>query len=216
MFLQKGARYNIEQEVFLKILVTGFKPFLGDEINPSQKLAEHLTETQKCVESLILPVEFGKSFDILKDRIEKMSPDYLLMIGQAGGRANICLEKIGLNWVQSEVMDESGFKPVRGKISASDDLALMSSFPVDNAFLDLKTKGLPVEISFSAGTYVCNELYFKTLQSFKNMKSVFIHVPLLPEQLKENDLRPSLPFQTEMETLEQLIIFLSKESSGYS
>ncbi len=198
----------------LKILVTGFKPFLGDKMNPSQILAENLARSFSDVDVLILPVEFGNSTEILEDHVRKTQPDYLLMLGQAAGRHNICLEKVGLNWIQSLVADESGRTPPPGKIFAQGDLALMSQFPIDKAFLELKTKGHAIEISFSAGTYVCNELYYNALLSFKTLKSVFIHLPLLPEQLKQNDACPALSLPVQTEVLESLVNFLTKVSDG--
>lgn len=190
----------------MKILVTGFKPFLGDKINPSEKLAIELAREYDHVEAIVLPVEFGNSFEILKTKILKLKPDYVVMIGQASGRKNICLEKVGLNWVQTENKDEAGIAPKAGKILSAVELALMSLFPVDQTFLELKRVGFPVEISFSAGAYVCNDLYFRVLNEFKELKAVFVHVPLLPEQLKADDLRPALSFEMQLEVLKQMIM----------
>lgn len=165
----------------MKILVTGFKPFLGEKINPSEMLALELEQNFPEVTALVLPVEFGKSFEVLKNHLQKNSYDYLISIGQASGRSKICFEKIGLNWIHAEHKDESGSRPSAGKISDG-PLALMSSFPIDEIYIKLKAEKYPVEISFSAGTFVCNDLYFRTLNEFKNLKSVFVHVPLIEAQ----------------------------------
>lgn len=165
----------------MKILVTGFKPFLGEKINPSEMLALELAQNFVEVEALILPVEFGKSFEILKKHLIENSYDYLISIGQASGRSKIGFEKVGLNWVQTEHQDESGHTPQTGKITEG-ELALMSVFPVDEMYQKLKNNRFPVEISFSAGTFVCNEFYFRVLNEFKNLKSVFVHVPLIEAQ----------------------------------
>lgn len=188
-----------------KILVTGFKPFLGEPINPSEKLANKLSQIFDNVESIILPVEFRRSFEILDEKINSSNPDCLVMIGQAAGRKNICLEKVGLNWVQTERADESGFIPQSGKILPNVELALMTRFPVDQTFLELKKLVHPVEISFSAGTFVCNDLYFRVLNEYKTRPSIFVHVPLLPEQLKDNDSRSSLSFEKQLEVLGAII-----------
>ena len=169
----------------MDILVTGFKPFLGEAINPSEKLAISLADFSESVRSQILPVEFGKSFEVLKAAIDLRKPDYLIMIGQASGRKNICFEKIGLNWVQTKNKDENGQQPPTGYLKQGAELAKMSIFPVDQIYQQLKTEKLPVEISFSAGVYVCNDLYYRVLSEYPNLKSVFIHVPMLPEQIKD-------------------------------
>lgn len=192
----------------MKILVTGFKPFLGEKINPSEKLAIELSKLNAVTQSLILPVEFKKSFEILEARLEQDLPEYLVMLGQASGRKNICLEKIGLNWMQSEHQDESGYTPKSGRIDSDSALALLTEFPIDETYLFLKKNNFPVEISFSAGTYVCNDLYFRTLQKFSYLNSIFVHVPLLPEQLSTNDLRPHVEYSKQFEVLSALIHFL--------
>ncbi len=197
----------------MKILVTGFKPFLNEAINPSKKLASELSNKFSFVESLILPVEFQKSFELLKMKISAFNPDYLILFGQAAGRGNVCLEKIGLNWAQTENADEAGFAPKTGKILPDKELAVMTRFPIDSVFLQLKKSGFPVEISFSAGTYVCNDLYFRTLNEFRNIFSIFIHVPLLPEQLKQQDSRPSIGFERQLEVAVETISYLEKNYS---
>jgi len=188
----------------MKILISGFKPFLGEKINPSQKLAFDLQERFDNVEAVLLPVEFKQSFLILEREIQNLEPDVVIMLGQAGDRKNICLEKIGLNWVQTKNGDEAGIKPETGFIEPGVDLALMSPFAVDLHFEKLKEKNLPVEISFSAGTYVCNDLYFRILNEFKILPAVFVHVPLIEEQSQSHQ-RPYLAYETQLQVLTELV-----------
>ena len=184
----------------MKILVTGFKPFLGEKINPSEMLAAELAKNFSEVTSLLLPVEFGKSFDILKNHLKDNTYDYLISIGQASGRNKICFEKIGLNWVQTEHKDESGSLPPQGNI-ANGPLAVMSEFPIEEVYKHLKAEQFPVEISFSAGTFVCNDLYFRTLNEFKNLNSVFVHVPLIEVQATIENSKEKKPFISYSESL---------------
>ena len=168
-------------------------------------MAKALANLFPEVESFILPVEFKNSFEILKKQVAVTKPDYLIMLGQASGRARVCLDKMGLNWVQTQRRDEAGVQPADGKIFSDSSLALMSDFPIDQMYFELRKQNLPVEISFSAGAYVCNDLYFRALKEFTDLKSVFVHVPLLPEQLDENDERPSLDFEKQLDILKLLI-----------
>lgn len=179
----------------MKILVTGYKPFLGASSNPSEYLANKISEEIFQVKSLILPVEFGRSFEILKNELEVNNYTMLIMIGQAAGRKKISLEKVALNWVQTENRDEAQYLPETGNISREAPLALMTKFPVDLVFNALKSNNYPVEISFSAGTYVCNELYFRVLEKFTDLQSVFVHVPL------ESDLQ----LETQLDILKKII-----------
>lgn len=188
----------------MKILISGFKPFLGQKINPSEKLALDLQNKFLEVVSIVLPVEFKQAFYILDREIQNVEPDYVIMLGQAADRKNICFEKIGLNWVQTTQPDESGSVPVMGPIEKTEPLALMTKFPVDDVFQYLKSKNEPVEISFSAGTYVCNDLYFRILNEFKTAKAVFVHVPLVKEQVDHNH-KNYLDYETQLKVLTDLV-----------
>ncbi|AGH95155.1 pyroglutamyl-peptidase I [Pseudobdellovibrio exovorus] len=195
----------------VKILVTGFKPFLSEKINPSELLATDLGKKfPNVVTSFILPVEFGRSYEVLKDVLKAEKFDYILMLGQAAGREKICFEKIALNWVQSESPDEANIVPSTRPIAAEQPLALMSSFPVDQVYQALQKEGLPVSLSFSAGTYVCNELYFK-VSAFEDVKSVFVHVPLIEEQVKEDKPRPFIGYAEQLEVMQRMISVLLLE-----
>lgn len=194
----------------MKILVTGFKAFLGEQINPSELLSIELAKNIPGVNSLVLPVEFSESFNILKFHLDNKHYDYVIMLGQAAGRTKISLEKIALNWVQTESKDESGHLPDSGKILATQELALMSQFPIDHVYQELNKLGFPVEISFSAGAYVCNDLYFRMCSLLPKFKSVFIHVPLIKEQVKENNFRPYLDYELQLRTLSTTINLLEK------
>ena len=160
-----------------KILITGFKPFLGADCNPSEHLSKEVSNQYSEVDSLILPVEFGRAFDVLSEQLLRIDYDFVLMLGLGSGRKNIGFEKIGLNWVQSEHRDEAGTLPKTGRILPDAPLALMSKVSIDEIFSALKNENHAVEISFSAGTYVCNDLYFRVLSQFPKLKAVFIHVP---------------------------------------
>ena len=166
----------------MKIVVTGFRPFLGATSNSSEDLARELALFFPEVRSHVLPVEFGHSFELLRLYLQHDKPDYIIMLGQAAGRPRICFEKIGLNWVQSEHPDEAGRHLANEAILDEQPLALMTNFPVDRIIGVLKKENLPVEVSFSAGAFVCNDLYFRVLAEFaEKSPPVFIHLPLVKD-----------------------------------
>ncbi|MBY0451393.1 MAG: pyroglutamyl-peptidase I [Bdellovibrionaceae bacterium] len=193
----------------MKILVTGFKPFLGHDQNPSERLSVELAQNFSEVESLILPVEFGRAFEVLDRHLSARSYDYILLLGQAAGRHRISIEKIGLNWAETHHRDEAGIKPVNGPLVAGAELALMTKFPVDEVYRQLIEQKLPVHVSFSAGTYVCNDIYFRAMERHPDKKIVFIHVPLLPEQKPEFPMN-QMGYGQQLDTLESLIQILLK------
>lgn len=192
----------------MKILVTGFKPFLGERLNPSEMLANELEQNFSEVTSLILPVEFAHSFEVLRKHLEANSYNFLICIGQASGRSKICFEKIGINWVQAEHRDEKGVLPPAGPITEG-PLALMTEFPVDEVYAQLKADQFPVEISFSAGTFVCNDLYYRVLREYKNLKAVFIHVPLIQAQAADG--KPFISYSEGLICFSEIIEFLKKK-----
>jgi pyroglutamyl-peptidase len=192
----------------MKILVTGFKPFLGEAVNPSEMLAQDLQKYFSEVQSLVLPVEFENAFFKLKEHLQTYQYSYIVLLGQASGRSKICFEKIALNWQQTEHSDETGYKPNTGEILLGEKLALMSLFDVDSAVNKLKQEKKPVEVSFSAGTYVCNELYYRTLSQFNELKIVFVHVPMIKEQIKDSKTQPCLEYTDTLDTLKKLIELL--------
>lgn len=191
------------------ILVSGFAPFLNEKINPSELLVEKLKVNYRDLKSVILPVEFDRAYIELQKTIEQMNPKFVIMFGQAGGRANINLEKIALNWNQTKFADEAKFVPQTGRIGDG-ELALMSTFPVDDLAEFLADRRLKVETSFSAGAYVCNNLYFKVLKNNPLIQSIFVHVPYLPEQGETH--HPKMAFGQMYETAKQIVNFAISRS----
>lgn len=171
-----------------KIILTGFKPFLGDLINPSEIICQNISAPD--VVTQILPVDFNQAFEELKKTIQIEKPDYVIMLGLASSRDDISLEKVALNWNESKHPDEAGNYVLPGKINKSQEfLALMTSFPI-NVLLDyLEEKNYPVKMSFSAGTYVCNNLYYKVITEFSDVKSIFIHVPYFEKVSQDIQIR---------------------------
>lgn len=195
----------------MKILVTGFKPFLGEALNPSEMLAQDLLKYFSEVQSLILPVEFENAFLKLKEHLQIYQYSYIILLGQATGRSKISFEKIALNWHQAEHSDEAGYKPNTGEILLGEKLALMSLFDVDAAVNKLKQEEKPVEVSFSAGTYVCNDLYYRALSEFNESKIVFVHVPMIKEQIKDSKTQPYIAYADTLDTLKKLIESLTDQ-----
>ncbi len=185
-----------------KILVTYFEPFDGHKENVSEVIATKL----KNINLLSLPVSFSQSFEKLKNEIDNHNYDYILNFGQAEGRENICFESIAINILDARIPDNENYQPKNKKISASGENAFFSTIPAYNLAEELKGQGLPVEISYSAGTYVCNYIMYKTLEYTKdtNCQGIFIHLPLC--QLQENKKNsPVLNSELQVKALETLL-----------
>jgi pyroglutamyl-peptidase len=182
----------------MRILISGFAPFGGRDLNPTALLIEAINNNkihspdELKLETVILPVTFEDSYLVLKAKIDSFNPDVVIAFGQAAGRASIELESIAVNRIDAEIMDNAGNRPLDQLINHNGPSSYPSTLPILGIEGALHKAGLPVKISNSAGTFVCNYLFYRLME--ENQESLrlcgFIHVPLLPEQAQENE--PSL------------------------
>ena len=157
-----------------KILLTGFEPFNNSLFNSSDLLVRELAEKLR-LPFLILPVSYKASIHNLNQYLGKHECDFVLMLGQAD-RKEICLERVGLNLKDAKIPDSEGVLALGEKIDPKGEGAIFSELP-----LAKWTENSEMIVSNSAGTYVCNLLYYKILQgSYKN-KCLFVHVPSVIE-----------------------------------
>lgn len=170
--------YAVSLTMMKKLFLSGFGPFLDVKNNPSEVLVKKLAEHFNCAH-IVLPVLFEQSYSLLKPEVEKNQPELLIMLGVASQRSKIGFEKIGLNWVQSISADAGHKIPTTGKIKPDQNLALMTDWSVDAALRELDPALMAhVEVSFSAGAYVCNDLYYRALDDRKlQCEKLFIHIP---------------------------------------
>ncbi|MDC4459520.1 hypothetical protein NQ652_17750, partial [Acinetobacter baumannii] len=143
-----------------KILITAFEPFGGDDLNVSEKVLNFLPERigNLKIVKLLLPVVRNKSLDKIKDEIRKENPKYILALGQAGGIKNVSIERIGINVDDYRIKDNEGNQPVDEKIFDDGENAYFSTLPIKRIYEKLESKGYPVKISNTAGTFVCNHV----------------------------------------------------------
>jgi len=195
----------------MKILLTAFTPFDGESINPALEAMKLLPDKIGNLEvlKLELPTVFGKSALLVLETIEKEKPDFVLSIGQAGGRAEITPERIAINIDDARIPDNEGNQPVDRPIYLDGENAYFSTLPVKAMVEAIKKEGLPAALSNSAGTYVCNHLLYSVLYYIQinalPIKAGFIHVPYIPEQTLDKKDKPSLPLAEIVRGLEAAI-----------
>lgn len=172
----------------MKILVTGFEPFGGERLNPSLLAANALPDTiagaQIC--KLTLPVAFSAAEKAVREAVGTLRPDAALLIGLAGGRSKISLERVAINVCDARIPDNDGYTPTDVPIREGGPAAYFSTLPIRRMAKRIEAGGIPAEISNSAGTYVCNHCMYCALDEIAllglNARAGFIHVPYLPEQ----------------------------------
>ena len=181
-----------------KILVTGFDPFGGESINPAYEAVKLLPE--QILDARVIPLEVPTVFDSgpkkVIEAVSELQPDFVLCIGQAGGRFGITPERVAINVDDARIPDNEGNQPVGTPIFADGDTAYFSSLPIKAMVQKMREAGIPAAVSNTAGTYVCNHLMYGVLyhiaKEFPNMRGGFVHVPFLHEQVIEKRDVPSL------------------------
>lgn len=182
----------------MKVLVTGFEPFGGEEINPALEAVKMLKDeiAGAKIVKLELPTVFVKSREKLEAALEKERPDIVICVGQAGGRDKISIERVAINIDDAGIPDNEGNQPVDKAIFEGGDVAYFSKLPIKRIVNKLKENKIPAEISNSAGTYVCNHIMYSLLynidKKYPNMKGGFIHIPYIPEQVIDKRMAPSM------------------------
>lgn len=180
----------------MKILVTGFDPFGQDTMNPAIEAVKRLPDTISGADiiKLEIPTVFNKSAEVTHEAMAKHDVDYVLNIGQAGGRFDLTPERVAINLDDARIPDNEGNQPIDVEIKADGESAYFSQHPVKAMVTAIKNAGLPASVSNTAGTFVCNHIMYQSLylthKEFPKAKAGFMHVPFLPEQVLE---RPGMP-----------------------
>lgn len=173
----------------MKILVTGFDPFGGEKINPAIESVKKLQDTILGAEiiKLEIPTVYMKSLNKIDEAIEKYNPDVILSIGQAGGRPDITVERVGINIDDYRIKDNEGNQPIDKPIFKDGKNAYFATLPIKAMVEHIKKNNIPASISNTAGTFVCNHVLYGVAylldKKYPNKKSGFIHIPFLPEQV---------------------------------
>lgn len=173
-----------------KLLITGFDPFGGETVNPSWEAVRLLPEEIGAfrLTKLQIPTVFGRAAETVLAAAEKLQPDVILCIGQAGGRSGVTLEVVGINLREARLPDNAGKQPGDVPVVENGPAAYFATVPVRAMVKAVNDAGISAALSYSAGTFVCNDVLYFLLHHYHGTgtKVGFVHVPFLPEQAKEN------------------------------
>lgn len=170
------------------ILLTGFEPFGGAAFNPSAAIADGaariLRESGVDAVSELLPCAFVQAPAVLNSLLDLHAPNVVINLGLAAGRKSLSLEKVAINHVDARIPDNEGERPIDEPVLAGAPNAYFSTLPLKAAMQHITGQpgGVPVEISYSAGTFVCNQVFFALMHRLAREPGVrggFIHVPWL-------------------------------------
>ena len=194
------------------VLVTGFEPFGGETLNPSalaaQALQGRLVAGRRVV-GTVLPCVFGKSLVTLRQEIHRAQPELVVCAGLAEGRGDISVERVAINIEDASIPDNAGNQPLNRPVVRGGPAAYWSTLPINAVVAALRKADLPAAVSQSAGTFVCNHVFYGLMRMLARKRTVrggFIHVPYLPEQARHAaDGSPSLPLDEIVRGLEVAI-----------
>ena len=199
----------------MKLLLTAFTPFGGESINPALEAVKQVKDkiSNLDIVKLEVPTVFNKSIQTVIEAMEKEKPDYVLCVGQAGGRVGITPERVAINIDDARIPDNEGNQPIDRTIYSDGENAYFSNLPVKAMVESIKKEGLTSSLSNSAGTYVCNHLMYGVLyhidKTYRGMKGGFIHVPYIPDQTVDKPDKPSMPLEDIVRGLEAAIMAIA-------
>lgn len=183
------------------ILLTGFEPFGGDSSNPSWaavlEAQEILRSEGHDVEALELPCVFGESAAVLREAVERLRPELVICVGLAGGRDRLSLERVAINCDDARIPDNAGNRPIDEPVVPEGPAAYFSTLPVKSALRALQIAGIRAEVSQTAGTYVCNHVFYALMHELAGAvppraRGGFIHVPYDEARLPQGSATPGM------------------------
>lgn len=196
----------------MKILITGFDPFGGEPVNPAFEAVKLLPEKIGAHEivKLEIPTVFRKAPRVIEKKMEEIHPDAVISVGQAGGVSTIHMERVAVNLMDARIADNDGNQPADETIVDNAPAAYFSKLPVRKMRDRVQAAGIPCALSYTAGTYVCNDVMYEVLHltetKFPGVISGFIHVPFAVQQgIGKPEGTPTMSLETMAKALELAI-----------
>ena len=185
------------------VLVTGFEPFAGEAFNPSLEIVNRLDGERigrHRVVGGLLPVAFGAAPAALERLIDAHRPELVLALGQAGGRDALSLERVAINLVDARIADNAGARPIDIEVVSGAPSAYFATLPLKAMRAAMTAAGVPTSLSLTAGSFVCNEVFFALCHLLAtraaHVRGGFLHVPWLPQQAVAHAGQPSMALET--------------------
>ncbi|MBI2295994.1 MAG: pyroglutamyl-peptidase I [Betaproteobacteria bacterium] len=171
----------------MRALVTGFDPFGGENVNASLEAVRRLPARIGALEVITaeLPTSYARALAVLEEAIMGARPEIVLCVGQASERAALCVERVAVNLRDARIADNDGAQPVDLPVVPGGPAAYLATLPVRAAVAALRAAELPAEVSMSAGTFVCNHVFYGLMHleatGTHRFRGGFLHVPSLAQ-----------------------------------
>jgi pyroglutamyl-peptidase len=193
-----------------KVLLTGFEPFGGASFNPSGAVVEAISKDGVDgaeIVTAILPVEFKRSAAMLLELISSNKPDVVISLGQAEGRDFIGPEQVAINLADARIADNAGVKLENQPINDAAADGYFSTLPIRSIVEAISSLGINAKISYSAGAFICNEIFFIVQSALEGSAVIsgFIHLPLAPNQAAEFPGLPTMAIEDQVRAIKEAI-----------
>lgn len=200
----------------MKILISGFEPFGGSTVNPTEKLIRAIAEETFAgveLKTILLPVYFDDCVELLLQEIDGFRPDAVISCGLAGGRTGITPERIAVNLkdiaLDAPYPDNKGARPQDMPINPDGPDGLFTKLPIRRMVGRLKEAGIPASISYTAGTFICNNTMYGVLDYIRDndlsLIAGFVHFPASEEMAEEHPAWPTMPQEMMLQGLQMII-----------
>lgn len=190
------------------VLLLGFEPFGGEANNPSWQAVSQLGGEiigKTRVVAAQLPTVFGAARAEVHRLMNQYHPDLVIGVGLAGGRTRLSIERVAINVIDARIPDNAGQQPIDCAVIDHAPSAYFSTLPIKSIVAAWQAAQLPCEVSNTAGTFVCNEVFFGLSHLiatvYPTVKAGFVHIPFSPEQAVQHANAPSLPIDLVCEAL---------------
>ena len=170
------------------VLLTGFEAFDHEPVNPAWEAVRALDgwgEGDFRVAGRRLPCVFGDANAAMRSLLDELPPVLVIAVGQAGGRMDLSVERVAINLDDAPIRDNAGRQLVDAPVVPGGPAAYFSTLPVKAIVAALRAQGVPASASQTAGTFVCNHVFYGLMHALAGCDDVrggFIHIPYLPEQ----------------------------------
>lgn len=195
----------------MKILLTGFDAFGGEQVNPAEEAVKMVSDNINGAQviKITIPTVKTKSVQAIEQAIEKYKPDIVISVGQAGGRFDITCERVAINIDDFRIEDNEGNQPIDQIIQKDGQPAYFSRLPIKAMVKHMNENKIPASVSNTAGTFVCNHVMYGILymidKKYPNIKGGFIHIPYMTSQVIDKKGMPFMSLEEIVKGLELAI-----------
>jgi pyroglutamyl-peptidase len=202
----------------MTILVTGFEPFGGEALNPSWEAVRRLggDTGDARIECLLVPTTYAESIGTVTEAIDRLRPAAVVMVGQAGGRAELSIERLAVNCDDAQAPDNAGVLGEDAPIVSQGPTAYLATLPVKQIVAGLRSAGFPAAVSNTAGLFVCNHLFYGVLHHIAthnlDTQAGFVHVPFLPGQVVGKPGTSSMSLETIVAGLDCIVAVVTSNA----